>query len=45
LTVKPDGTIMNGNHRIRVLRDRGVDVDSLPRVPYDPDDSMFVDPP
>ena len=34
LRVKPDGTIMNGNHRIQVLRERGVDVDSLPREPY-----------
>lgn len=34
LTVKADGTIMQGNHRIHILRERGVDVDSLPRVPY-----------
>ena len=34
LTVKPDGTIMDGNHRIRILRDRGYPVDSLPRVPH-----------
>ena len=30
LRARPDGTIMNGNHRIQVLRERGVDVDSLP---------------
>lgn len=31
LKVRPDGTILDGHHRIRVLRDRGVDVDALPR--------------
>ena len=38
LKVRPDGTIVDGHHRIRILRDRGVDVDSLPRenVPKDP---------
>lgn len=28
---RPDGTIVDGNHRILVLRKRGVDVDNLPR--------------
>jgi ParB-like chromosome segregation protein Spo0J len=31
LKVRPDGTMIDGHHRIRILRDRGVDVDSLPR--------------
>lgn len=31
LKVKPDGTIMDGHHRIFVLRERGADVDALPR--------------
>lgn len=31
LKARPDGTIIEGNHRIKVLRERGVDVDSLPR--------------
>lgn len=31
LKVKPDGTIMDGHHRIYVLRERGVDIDALPR--------------
>jgi hypothetical protein len=31
LKVRPDGTIIDGHHRIRILRDRGVDVDSLQR--------------
>lgn len=31
LRVKPDGRVMNGNHRITVLMERGVDVNALPR--------------
>jgi hypothetical protein len=31
LKVKPDGTIMDGHHRIYVLRELDVDVDALPR--------------
>lgn len=31
LKTRPDGTILEGHHRIYVLRQRGVDVDSLPR--------------
>ena len=31
LKTRADGTIMDGNHRIAVLRQRGVDVDALPR--------------
>jgi len=31
LKVRPDGTIIEGHHRMRILRDRRVDVDSLPR--------------
>jgi RHS repeat-associated protein len=34
LKVKADGTIMDGNTRVQILRERGVDVDSLPREPY-----------
>jgi hypothetical protein len=34
LRVKPDGTMMNGHHRIKVLQERGVDVNSLPRELY-----------
>ncbi len=30
LKVKPDGTIMDGHHRVCILRERGVDVDALP---------------
>ena len=31
LKVKPDGRILNGNTRIKVLEERGFDVNSLPR--------------
>ena len=31
LKTRPDGTILDGHHRIHVLRKRGVDVDVLPR--------------
>lgn len=31
LKVRPDGTILDGHHRIHVLRLRGIDVDLLPR--------------
>ena len=31
LKVRPDGTLMEGHHRVKVLRERGVDADSLPR--------------
>ena len=31
LKVKPDGTVMDGHHRLQVLRERGIDVEALPR--------------
>ena len=31
LKARPDGTMVDGHHRIKILRDRGVDVSSLPR--------------
>jgi len=31
LKTRPDGTILDGHHRIHVLRRRGADVDALPR--------------
>ena len=31
LKTRPDGTILEGHHRVHVLRQRGVDVDQLPR--------------
>ncbi len=31
LKTKSDGTMMDGHHRIKVLIERGVDVDKLPR--------------
>ena len=41
LRVRPDGTMMNGNHRIKILRERGVDVDALPREIIPRDTSGF----
>ncbi|MBI5526159.1 MAG: hypothetical protein HY897_07475 [Deltaproteobacteria bacterium] len=31
LKVRPDGTIVDGHHRIEILRERGVNVDALAR--------------
>lgn len=31
LKTRPDGTLIEGHHRIKVLKERGIDVDSLPR--------------
>jgi len=31
LKARPGGTIMDGHHRLYVLRERGVEVDKLPR--------------
>ena len=38
LKARPDGTIVDGHHRIKILRERGADVDLLPRevIPKDP---------
>jgi ParB-like chromosome segregation protein Spo0J len=38
LKARPEGRLVDGHHRIKILRDRGVDVDSLPReiVPKEP---------
>ena len=37
LKASPDGTVLDGHHRIVVLRERGVGVDTLPRevVPHE----------
>jgi len=31
LKARPDGTVLDGHHRLRILRDRGVNLDALPR--------------
>ena len=31
LKTRPDGTVLDGHHRLKVLRERGIDVNSLPR--------------
>jgi len=40
LKTKPDGTVLDGHHRIVVLRERDVSVDALPRevLPQEPKD-------
>jgi RHS repeat-associated protein len=43
LVVKPDGTVVEGNTRISILEQRGVDVNILPRTPYESE--VIVDPP
>lgn len=37
LKTRPDGTVMDGHHRVKILRDRGIPVDDLPRdvIPKD----------
>ena len=32
LTTRADGTVLEGHHRLSVLRERGIDVDVLPRA-------------
>lgn len=34
LKVKPDGTVMNGNTRSEILRERRVNIKWIPREPY-----------
>jgi hypothetical protein len=31
LKVRPDGTVLDGHHRLSILKGRGVEVDVLPR--------------
>jgi hypothetical protein len=31
LKARADGTVLEGHHRLAVLRERGVDIDTLPR--------------
>lgn len=33
LKARADGTVLEGHHRLAVLRERGVDIDTLPREP------------
>jgi ParB-like chromosome segregation protein Spo0J len=38
LKARPDGTILDGHHRIKVLRERGTNVDTLPREIHEKED-------
>jgi hypothetical protein len=31
LKVRPDGTVLDGHHRLKILIERGVDINALPR--------------
>jgi len=31
LKARPDGTLVEGHHRLKILRERGIDIDSLAR--------------
>lgn len=31
LKTRPDGTVIDGHHRLAVLRQRGIDVETMPR--------------
>lgn len=31
LKARPDGTLMDGHHRVRILAERGIDIHALPR--------------
>ena len=31
LKLRPDGTVLDGHHRLRILNERGVNIDTLPR--------------
>jgi hypothetical protein len=38
LRTRADGTVLEGHHRLVVLRERGIDIDVLPRevLPHEP---------
>ena len=44
LTVKPDGTIMQGNTRALILQQRGVNLEDLPAVSFEPTPIEPIDP-
>ncbi|MBI4639561.1 MAG: hypothetical protein HY731_02640 [Candidatus Tectomicrobia bacterium] len=31
LKARLDGTVVDGHHRLKILRDRGIDIEALPR--------------
>ena len=43
LKTRSDGTILDGHHRIHVLRMRNIDVDVLPREVILKEDATFMD--
>ncbi len=43
LKARPDGTVLEGHHRLAVLRERGVEVDALPREVLPPASNIESD--
>lgn len=43
LKTRPDGTVLEGHHRLTVLRERGVDVNALPREVLPPASDIELD--
>ena len=41
LKTRPDGTVLEGHHRLIALRERGVDVDALPREVLGQEPAMY----
>jgi ParB-like chromosome segregation protein Spo0J len=39
LKARLDGTVLDGHHRLKMLRERGVDIDALPREIIEKDSS------
>lgn len=35
LKARKDGTILDGHHRLKILRERGIEIDTLPREVID----------
>lgn len=40
LKVRPDGTVIDGHHRLKILYDRGSDIHALPREILPQDTSL-----
>lgn len=43
LKTRPDGTVLEGHHRLAVLRERGLDVNALPREVLPPESDIQPD--
>lgn len=43
LKTRPDGTVLEGHHRLVVLRERGFDIDAFPREVQPPASNVELD--